>query len=189
MRKPKKMDPISPSDQAFFNDFYSKYSKFMFYTARKHTTSKAECEDIVQETVVRLIGNISTLRDMSDYRCVKYIALSVKSAFLDIEKLKRQDFAVPMDDEMLEALMKADILSPKDMPDLTAKTNIALLKKELSPRDWIVLEGKYILGYSQEELGQMIGVSPDSIRMILSRAKKKARMILRPDIEGGEKNE
>ena len=35
----------------------------------------------------------------------------------------------------------------------------------------------------------MIGVSPDSIRMILSRAKKKARKILRPDIEGGEENE
>lgn len=189
MRKPKKMSPISPGDQAFFNEFYSKYSKFMFYTARKYTTSKVECEDIVQETVVRLIGNIATLRDLSDYRCVKYIALTVKSAFLDIEKRKGQDFSVPMDDEMLEALMKADILSPKDMPDLTAKTSIAQLKKELSPRDWLVLEGKYILGYSQEELGQMIGVSPDSIRMILSRAKKKARMILRPDIKGGEEDE
>lgn len=189
MRKPKKMNPISPGDQAFFNDFYSKYSKFMFYTARKYTTSKVECEDIVQETVVHLIGNIATLQDLSEHRCVKYIALTVKSAFLDIEKRKGQDFAVPMDDEMLEALMKADILSPKDMPDLTAKTSIAQLKKELSPRDWLVLEGKYILGYSQEELGQMIGVSPDSIRMILSRAKKKARMILRPDIEGGEENE
>lgn len=88
MRKPKKMEPISPGDQSFFNDFYDQYSKFMFYTARKYATSKAECEDIVQETVVRLIGNISTLRDLSDYRCVKYIALTVKSAFLDIEKRK-----------------------------------------------------------------------------------------------------
>lgn len=189
MRKPKEAKPISPEEQSFFNAFYSKYSKFMFYTAKKYTTSKSECEDIVQETVVRLIGNIATLQDLSDYRRVKYIALTVKSAFLDIEKRKGQDYTMPMDDEMLETLMKAEILSPKDAPNLTVKTNIALLKKELSPRDWIVLEGKYILGYSQEELGQMIGVSPDSIRMILSRAKKKARMILRPDIEGGEKNE
>ncbi len=189
MRKPKKTEPISSKEQAFFNAFYSKYSKFMFYTAKKYTTSQSECEDIVQETVVRLIGNISTLQDLSEHRCVKYIALTVKSAFLDIEKRKGQDFAVPLDDEMLEALMKAEILSPKDAPNLTVKTNIALLMKELSPRDWTVLEGKYILGYSQEELGQMIGVSPDSIRMILSRAKKKARMILQPDIGGGEENE
>ena len=45
-------------------------------------------------------------------------------------------------------------------------------------REWILLEGKYILGYTHEELGALIGVAPNSVRMILCRAKEKARSIL-----------
>ena len=63
------------------------------------------------------------------------------------------------------------------------------LKQTLSERDWLVLEGKYILGYSQDELSELIGVSSDSIRMILHRARKNARDILLTDTaEGGAKN-
>lgn len=52
------------------------------------------------------------------------------------------------------------------------------LKQELPYRDWLVLEGKYMLGYSHEELGELLGVSTDSVRMILYRARERARIIL-----------
>ena len=61
---------------------------------------------------------------------------------------------------------------------ISAYMEIERLKKELPDRDWILLEGKYVLGLSQEELSGLAGVSVDSVRMLLHRARVKAREIL-----------
>ena len=67
---------------------------------------------------------------------------------------------------------------------------VAKLKEELPQRDWLVLEGKYLLELSQEEISNLIGVAPDSVRMVLHRAKEKARSILKQEVAvGGEEYE
>lgn len=73
---------------------------------------------------------------------------------------------------------------------LHAKTIVAKLKSELPRKDWILLEGKYLMGLSQEELGNLIGISSDSVRMTLHRAKLKAKQLLSEyGVVGGDKNE
>lgn len=187
MRKRKEIAPLSSSDKVYFDKFYDDYKKFIFYTARKYTNVQSECEDIVQDTVERLLYNVSTLSKISGSRLHKYIALTVRAAFLDNEKRKHSDSPFHLDDTVIETLVKADIISPDDIPDLSAQLEVERLKRELPYRDWVVLEGKYILGYTQEELGDLIGVAPDSIRMIICRAKGNARSILQSHANhGGE---
>ena len=52
------------------------------------------------------------------------------------------------------------------------------MKENMSEKDWMVLVGKVIMGYTHEELGTMLEMKPVSVRMALSRAKAKAREIL-----------
>ena len=59
---------------------------------------------------------------------------------------------------------------------------VAQLRESLSYRDWLVLEAKYYLDFTQEEIGELIGVSPNSVRMVLHRARKKARSILERNV-------
>lgn len=174
----KEILPISLKDKKFFEEFYEEYKNFMFYSARKYVSNQSECEDIVQDALERLLRNISTIREISGFRLRKYIVLTVRSAYLDGEKRKCGVLPVYLDDITIEALVKEDFIVPKDWYDFSAYLDVERLKRELPTRDWIVLEGKYIMGYSQRELGQLIGVSPDSIRMIICRAKRKARQIL-----------
>ena len=47
---------------------------------------------------------------------------------------------------------------------------------------WL-LEARYILDYSDSELVREMGVKPTSVRMALTRARKKARAMLRPELE------
>ena len=47
---------------------------------------------------------------------------------------------------------------------------------------WL-LEARYILDYSDSELAREMGVKPTSVRMALTRARKKARAMLRPELE------
>lgn len=185
MRGRKKTEPLSLDDKAFFHSFYEENKNFMFYIARKYASSQTDCEDIVQEASVRLINNIPSLRELSKNKIAKYIALTIRSVFMDNEKRKHGDKTIFLDDEMLEALIKAEVLIADGIPDISARMEVELLKQSLAPRDWIVLEGKYLLGYTQEELGPKLGVSPDSVRMILFRARENARKILQREVKVG----
>lgn len=181
MRKRKSVTPLSLMDKEFFDKFYEIHKRFMFYTARKYVFTQPECEDLVQDAVIRLMNNVTILKGLTENKARTYIALTIKSAFLDIEKAKHGDNPVPLTDETLEALADLGQFEQLDEADSSANMDVAILKKELSPRDWFVLEGKYILGYSQDEIGNIIGTSPDSVRMIICRVREKARRILHAD--------
>lgn len=181
MRKPKDIKPISDSDKDFFLKFYEEHKRFLYYIARQYAPAQADCEDLVQEATLRLLNNVSSLRKINGCKTTKYIVLTIRTAFLDCEKHKHGCKALPLDDEMLETLLKAETVIADSFPEIAARLEVERLKKSLSPRDWLVLEGKYILGYSQDELGALLGVSPDSVRMILCRARKNAQKILRND--------
>lgn len=189
MRKRETPIPIKKEDEAFFQQFYDENKRFLYYIARKYTTDTNECDDLVQEAVVRLINNIPTLRDMSRCKIAQYIVLTVRTAFLDLQRRKKKENIIYFDDKVLEEMM-LEALIPVDLEQqMESKSAVAKLKAELSKKDWTLLEGKYLLGLSQEELSRLIGVSPDSVRMTLHRAKVKARQILDKDtIIGGGKN-
>lgn len=78
---------------------------------------------------------------------------------------------------MLESLLRRELLTEDGTQAISAKLDVQKLKQALSARDWCLLEGKYN-GYSQEELGIQLGVAPDSVRSLLSRARKNATGIL-----------
>lgn len=173
----KEIRPLSLEDKVFFEKMYEENKNFMFYSARKYVSNQTECEDIVQDTVERLLRNITVIRKISGCKLRKYIVLTVRAAYLDGEKRKHGDFPVYLDDAVIEAWIKENRITSNEWNDCSF-LDIERLKKELPLRDWVVLEGKYIMGYSQSELGQLIGISPDSVRMIICRAKRKARFIL-----------
>lgn len=181
MSRHQKIHPISSGDQAFFENFYTEYKKYLFFLAQKYTDSKEGQEDLVQDTIVRLLRNLSALKELNHSQTCKYVALTVRAAFLDGEKRRKGAESACLDDSLLETLLSAECLDRRELPGLAARLEVEQLKRELSCRDWMILEGKYILGYSQEELGQMFGVAPDSVRMMISRAKQKARTILYPE--------
>ena len=183
MRPKKNIPPLSQEDRAFFQRFYEEYRNFLYYIARQYASSQADCDDLVQTALIRLLSNIQTLKTMNHRKTVKYIALTVKSVFLDHQRQTGKSIALSLENPILET--QSDTIS--NASDLSLRMDIYDLKRSLSPRDWLVLEGKYLLGYDQKDIARLLKISPDSVRMILHRAKKKARSILLTDDgNGGE---
>ena len=189
MSKRKKYDPMERDDKIFFQSFYEEYKNYMYYIARKYVTVVEDCEDLVQDTIIRLMHNIPTLRQLSRFKIAKYISLTVKSAYLDSEKIKKKDDLIFLDDAEMEAIMIEQFHITGSDQVVAAREAIQKLKKELPARDWLLLDAKYNLGLSQEEIGRLVGVAPDSVRMLLYRAREKAKQILDPEeVKGGERN-
>ena len=62
---------------------------------------------------------------------------------------------------------------------IPALQDAQMLKSRLTEQDWELLFGKYVLGQSDEELARQRGCGPNSIRMALSRARKRAQKLLK----------
>ena len=172
----KQAPPLSLEDSAFFQEFYEENKGFLFYIARQYAPQ--DCEDLVQESLLRLLRSTDRLRLLNRQQAAKYIALTVRSVYLDIQRKPSVNREVSLNDP-LTTLLEHQITrdsSPADTVSL--QLEVSELKAALTQREWNVLEGKYILGYDQKELARQIGVAPNSIRMILCRARKKARSIL-----------
>lgn len=156
MTQCKSSDAEELNDKLFFEHFYEQHKQFLYYVARQRCHNGDDVQEVVQESWVRLLKHISALKEINERKTPKYIALTVRAVYIDLEVIDR-------------------------------KAKISRLKEGLSARDWFVLEGKYILGDTDAELAKQLDVAPDSIRMILTRAKSNARAILLScDNKGGE---
>ena len=180
-----KIIPIEDSDQVFIQKLYQDYKGLMIYTASKYTDNPSDREDIAQETVFRLMKNISVVRDIPCCNLKRYIVLTVRSVFLDMQKKRGGEVVLSLEEEQLEAVLRRELLQEDGISEISAKLDVWRLKKELSERDWVLLEGKYMHELPDERLGQMIGVSGNSVRMLLSRARKKAKGILIGSLKEG----
>jgi RNA polymerase sigma-70 factor (ECF subfamily) len=182
---------LNPEDQAFFDQFYRDYIGLLYYFANQITGSAANCDDLVQDVVERLIKQVPSLRNIINEsgKLAYYIKSATQSAFIDRYRNDRNYTYSSYPPEVLDAIIE-DRLAAQRRPFDDSYWDVQLLKQKLPAKDWKLIEGKYMIGYSNEELGQMYGCSKDSVRMALSRVKKKSRAILfDKNAERGESNE
>ena len=178
MRKKKPPIPLSRSSREYFRIFYEHYKLFLFYIAGQYTEKRVEQEDLVQEALLRLMKHTDILQALSQAQTAKYIALTVKAVYLDQQQHRCREKLLFLD----QAALQEELLLRH--PESAVDT-VAQLRADLSQREWLALEGKYILGYSHEELSRLLGVSKENMRSIVSRARQRAKQILE-DLEEGE---
>ena len=162
------------TDDDFFTQLYCKYKHIMLNIAQRYASDLSESEDIVHDSLVKLLEKESVLCQLNKPRLVAYlIATTRNTAINQIKKHKNIT-------EHCESLNQDNLLEfPEPIPALDEliighedyKTFCRLW--EMVPEDdKLVLEGKYILGLSDEDLAQQCGCNPNSIRMKLTRARR-----------------
>ena len=180
---------ISPSEYEFFHEFYEKYKKLIYHLVIQCGPKSSDIDDLVQDVVLRLMNYIPNLMRISDTpsRVANYIALTVKSVHIDRLRANQSQPCVVLPVEMLDAIYEDSSNRPALRDSSAAQWDVALLREKLAERDWDILSGKYIMGYSDKELAAQFGCSQNSIRMALTRARRNARKLLgaRGDDENG----
>lgn len=176
-----KLDRMGAED-GFLAAFYEQYRGYLYYTARKFTDSPQDCEDIIQDTMVRLLRNEENLRQLRGNQAATYLYLTVRSVFADQKKLAREREQAA-EDRVLE-LAQQEQGSSDD--SLNAKWDAEILKNQLPQRDWQMLELKYIAGYSDQEIAAEMGCSAGSVRTLLSRVRRRAKSLLTGGTQAGK---
>ena len=146
-----------PDDKSYMIWLYEEFHRLMFSTARKYTSNQTDCEDIVQNALVGLMQKISKLRQFDRCILTAYIVSTVRNAAINY--LRQQ---------ALEG----------------EHSDLSEVWSQLSQEDRFLLEGRYIIGASDKELASTLNCKSDSIRMKLTRARRRAFALVMKFEEG-----
>lgn len=159
----------------FLESLYQTYHRLMVQTARKWLDDPADQEDVIQEALVKLIEKEDLLRTLKKESLVCYIAHTVRNtAFKHLNKQKNAS----------ALLTELDETRLDEAPTPISSVDDKLLQEEfcrslrqawsaLPEREKLLLEGKYLFRESDEELAQVLGCKPESVRMALTRARRE----------------
>ncbi len=160
---------------AFIHELYETYSRLIYKEAWKYFDSIYDVEDLVQEVWIKLCQKVDQLYGFSRAQIVSYITTSVKNNAISM--MRKQHPECPLEYADNIAYQEAELLN--NIMDRKMRIEVF---REIWPcvpagaRE--LLERKYILNESDAEIADAMGISKNSVRMALTRARKTALSVL-----------
>lgn len=165
-----------PNDREFIHNLYMDNEKLLFAVALKIVPGLHEAEDVVQESLVKLIGKVATLQRLERCTLVAYVVSTVRNtAFNYMKKMNRQwANTEEFDEALMGDKMQPNLSFDELMIIAENRQKLVMAWADVPESDRTLLEGRYLLEMSDAELAQIFHCKPSSIRMKMSRARKNA---------------
>lgn len=180
----RKIRPLDdPSDRKFVEQIYQENNRLILSVVRRYVSNRDDREDVTQSITERLILYVQRLKQLEPRARAAYISYTARSVSLDWYRswLRDQQHFPSMEDEEWQEHQQG--LEESAIEDhLILREQLARLKEiwhELPEEDQLLLEGKYIWGHTDQELAEHLNCKSSSVRMKLTRARRKALQILR----------
>ena len=168
-----------PDGMAFMQDLYQRYSRLMFAEALRRVSCRQDCEDIVQDAVESLCEKVETLRTLPPAALPSYIVYTVKNksiSFLRHQAVVSRHTADLEDGEDFASSAP----SPEELAELRERADSLYRIWPLLPEDdQELLYRKYVLGQNNEELAEALCCRKDSLRMRLTRARRRTIALMK----------
>lgn len=166
------------ADREFMTELFTQYQRLIYYTTRQITQDEWAVDDIVQETLINLMGKISLLRSRDRERQINYIISTTKNTAYNYMRTRKNVTIFAFDEEM-------DSLTDDPIEDSLEQQSILddldCLRRvwpKLDPRSQYLLEARYILEKPLDQMAADLGMNPGSLRMFLTRAKRRAKALM-----------
>lgn len=152
--------------------FYNMYKGKLMGVCRRYARSKEEAEDIYQEAFVKIFNNIKSLEKPEAVgawvrKTVIHTAINYYHANLKFQQNTDYETVVLSNDDY-----------PNILATLSSEDLLALIHQ--LPDGYRMVFNLYVVdGYNHNEIGQMLGISENTSKSQLSRAKELLRKQLK----------
>ena len=169
-------------DRAFMQEVYQQNESLMYAIALKYASNTQDCEDIVHDTVEKLCKNIAKIKELPNSALRAYVVYAVRNTAINFRKhqstINRHIQQLSGDDSNSEYDQPESII--ERIEDLQEKrTRLTKVWMQLTDAEQELLYRKYVLDQTTEELSGIFQCSRDSIRMRLSRARRKSLRLMK----------
>ena len=164
----------SENDRQWMTECWKKHQALMYKAAYASTADTAEAEDIVSDSLVKLIGQIERIRELPDDELRRYIAVTVRHTAINRwRRLQRTQ-------EHITCSEDAEDLPDQQTPELALlwSEQIDAVRKAidtLPARDRDLLRMKYYEGCSDREITLHTGLKENNVRKYVERARTRLK--------------
>jgi len=160
-------------------DLFREHSDAVFMAAHRVTGNAMDAEDVLQTVFLRMARRRTDIADVE--RPGAYLRHAAVNAALDIVRSReRRRETAPLEDDWVA--VSGDEASPEDKArgrELKDRLRAAL--GEVSPRSAEMFALRYLEGFANAEIAQMLGTSPSAVGVTLHRTRRRLRRELRDD--------
>lgn len=162
-------------ERRFMAEVYLHHHRLMRYTARKYMPVEADAEDVVSDALVALYGRIDTLRRLEEKPLRAYIVRTVRNTALNALVVQRRMLQRTADsgDSLCDLPGSADVEGQLLLAEELRRVLTAI--HALPQKEQDVLWLRIAQGRTNEEIAAATGLSPESIRKYISRARARLR--------------
>lgn len=163
----------SVEDRDLMTAFYISYKALMFSEARKHLNIEEDIEDAVYEALARIIDKMVIFRQLQPKQRLRYALTCVRNICYVSLKRKSIITTVSFDDADTELFEDASQRFETVVENKLLIEHIRSIWCCLDCDARMLMEQKYVLYWSDEELAELLGIKTQSVRMRLTRAKRE----------------
>ena len=155
--------------QGEFLDVVMPFKDKLYRLAKRLLVSREEAEDATQEVLLKLWNNNT---DMGEYRNIEAFAMTMTKNFC-LDKLKSKHAS----NLKLVHSNYADDGSglQQQMEALDSLSWVERIMEELPEQQKLVMQLRDVEEYDFEEIGTLLNMKPNTVRVSLSRARKAVR--------------
>lgn len=174
-------------DRAYITDLYLKFRKLMYSVAIDIVRDPQIAEDMVASAITEMIEKIDILREIDCCRMRSYISAIVRNDSIDyIRKRDRQRkySFFPENEEIINSIPADGAVDDR----ILQRVEMEVLRQSISilhPKERILLQMKYVDEKNDKEISNILNIGQDSVRVYLSRARKRLLQIIKEVEENG----
>ena len=166
-------------DREFMAELFLRYQRLLYNEIYEILKNPWNTEDVLQATLVKLIDKISELRKKEEAKLVSYMVVAARNNtynFLRAQKKAAQvsfeEYSGQENSASADRQIESGMIAKEEIEEMVRRWS------QLDERSKHLLEGKYMLGKSDEALAEELSINPASVRMALTRARQNAYQII-----------
>jgi len=173
---------ISDDGQSFITEIYNKHHKRMLYYATQ-ILGVDYAEDAVHEAFIKIITHFSDNFEVLGDKPKQFFVIVTRNHAIDMLR-KEHLKTVPFEEEIMDVeSLRSSIETPEDaILNIEAVDRLALLIRKLTPATRQVLEYRFIEGYSNKEIAEMMKISQTAVSTCIDKARKKLRALIEGEV-------
>lgn len=175
------IEQLNDDDRAFMLDLYKNYYGLVRKTVFSITHSVEDIEDLIDDAFIKLMGKISLLRTFNCCKTTSYIVYTARSVSINYIKHKKVENRRMYYIENMDTTEDLFNLENESEARLIRQEEMELLSDAISrlPQEQKdLLYFKYMLEMSDQDIAEILGIAPNSVRQYLTRARRNARKLM-----------
>lgn len=154
-------------DRSFMENLYRSYYRLMYHEIFTVTSDPWLAEDILQNVVISLIRNLSTIKKLSTARLVNYIkTASINTSYNYLRKNRKLAVSTFTDLNYIAEILDSEEKGPELLYlQKEDAQKFMVVFHELDAKDQYLLTSRFVEGKSYSSMASDLGIQPNSVRM------------------------